>query len=144
MIISATKIALLRVLFVATYAWSLFLPAFISHLQDPEVVEGYRVLQYGWMGLFFLDVRWLANIFFIICLFDNFTGFWHRIAALSGIVLVIASFYLPIYIGHQDHLIAIDSLGLGAYIWAASLVGIFVPSVFFAKGLINDRTDHID
>ncbi len=144
MIISSTKIALLRVLFVATYAWSLSLPAFITHLQKPNIVEGYKVLLYGWIGLAFLDPRWLANIFFIICLFDNFTGFWPRIAALAGILLVIGSFYFPIHIGHQDHLIAIDSLGLGAYIWAASLIGIFVLSVFLAKGLVIDRIDHIE
>ena len=133
MSISKNSIYHLQTVLLALYALSLYFPAFNSHLHQPSAIPGYQVLASGWIGIFFLDPRWLANVLFAFCLLGNFSELGHRITPTLGILLVVSCIVFPIRMGYQDRIVEIDSRALGFYFWSISLFFTFLISLHLKK-----------
>lgn len=101
---------------------SLYLPAF--HFQYREPMSGLDVLGMGWMGIFLIiELRWFANPLFLFVLFNNLALSPARASSIIVILLTSASLFLPVMVWFNEGSgTPVTRLGVGAYIWAASLL----------------------
>jgi hypothetical protein len=121
---------LLQMACVCAYIASLALPALVFNRPFPPTQSGLDVLATGAFGLIVLDPRWLANACFAWCVATNLRGTSGMRTACVGLLLVAASLLLPINYFPNDHAERVDTLGAGAWLWAASLVVTFAISIF--------------
>jgi hypothetical protein len=114
---------------------SLYLPAFYFEYREP--LSGLEVLQIGWMGIFLIiEVRWFANPFFVLVVFNNIALSPARASSAIVIILTLASICLPAMVWFNEGSgTPVTRLGIGAYIWAASLLLASVFNCFIPRSL---------
>lgn len=119
------------------YLVACVLPAYTGESQGTKY-NGVMCLFFGWMGIFYnylMFLAWLANIPFFIGLFM----FWYDKSKTIMIILLIISVVLgslaftvkKILVNEAGHETQV-TMGLGVYLWLASFI-ILLIGIFFTK-----------
>lgn len=126
---------------VILYLGSLLMPA----LECRNSWSGFELLLSGWIGLIFLDPRWLANVFFIAMLLQLFvsdspTRITLILPALATILVVACVVWKsPAGCGGSAGAPRGGPIGIGGYTWVLSIL---VLSITHARAIFAaDRVE---
>lgn len=98
------------------------------HWQNGDSMDGWEVLLFGWMGVFYGQFAWLANPLYAVALLGSIfgRGRWVTVLSLGCVfvgLLTVTLFFseLP---GDESHVktLRLQSLGPAAWLWMGSFL----------------------
>jgi hypothetical protein len=114
---------------IALYLVSLGLPALQFEHHAPEL--GISLLIWGWWGLMFLNLAWLANLNFFYGVYEFLHGERRNALISSGVALALGCFSLATrnWYFNEGAPTPIASLGPGFYLWMLSFAFLLLASL---------------
>lgn len=123
-----------RLLVLSLVFYVLSLSLIVFHYGNSSSHRGIKILMVGWLGLFGLDVRWYANLFYYYCVACLWVGKRTLGSAVAAVGFGSLTFILPIYyIPDGRGALKVEYLGVGAYFWFFSFLIALAVAVYEKK-----------
>lgn len=103
---------------------------------ESDILKGYSILFFGWLGVFFAIFAWLGNPFLILSCYlalkKRFvSAFYTSFFAFAFGISAFAVFGFPMNDGM--HIFVIDHLEVGYYVWLSAILLMWLYSYFQSK-----------
>ncbi len=110
--------------------WTLFFLSLITKVYEMDngsiKAYGYEAFFAGWMELFGIGISWLANPISVLAIIFFMSNKIKLSLVLSFVALLFAlAFFIYTRLGETE----ITAIGIGYYLWAASIFAVFVSSI---------------